>query len=153
MAICGCGLPACCCQPAAAGGIIYADLRRELNTHLAPQALFTQSSVRKPLLQAFPFPITMGEVTLHLVSQACVFIYCSCGKWVFPLLLFSFPPTATFISFPAPDCWVCAATSAFSGQARLVYLQFFEGFPSPPFGAQGARPLCYMSLLFLLLIT
>jgi hypothetical protein len=37
-------LPACCCQPAVAGGIIYADLRGELNTDLAPQALFTQSS-------------------------------------------------------------------------------------------------------------
>jgi hypothetical protein len=28
------------CQPAVAGGFIYADLRSELNTHLAPQALF-----------------------------------------------------------------------------------------------------------------
>jgi hypothetical protein len=51
--ICGCGLSACCCQPAVAGGVIYADLRGELSTHLAPQALFTQSS---PVL---------GEVTLH----------------------------------------------------------------------------------------
>jgi hypothetical protein len=32
------------CQPAVAGGVIYADLRSELSTHLAPQALFTQSS-------------------------------------------------------------------------------------------------------------
>jgi hypothetical protein len=44
VAIWGCGLPARCCQPAVAGGFIYADLRCELNTHLAPQALFTQSS-------------------------------------------------------------------------------------------------------------
>jgi hypothetical protein len=44
MAICGCGLPARCCQPAVAGGFIYADLRSELNTHLAQQVLFTQSS-------------------------------------------------------------------------------------------------------------
>jgi hypothetical protein len=29
------------CQLAVAGGFIYADLRSELNTHLAPQALFT----------------------------------------------------------------------------------------------------------------
>jgi hypothetical protein len=42
--ICGCGLPACCCQPAVAGGCLYADLRVELSTHLALQALFTQSS-------------------------------------------------------------------------------------------------------------
>jgi hypothetical protein len=34
MAICGCGLPTHCCQPAVAGGVIYADLTSELNTHL-----------------------------------------------------------------------------------------------------------------------
>jgi hypothetical protein len=45
MAICGCGLPAHCSQPAVAWGIIYADLRSELNTPLAPQAMFTQSSL------------------------------------------------------------------------------------------------------------
>jgi hypothetical protein len=92
-----------------------------------------------PLLQAFPFPSTLGEVTLHPLSQACVFIYSSCGKWVFSSLLWSFPPSATFISFPAPDCWVCAAAPAFS--SRLVYLQLHEGFPLPPFfGTQGALP-------------
>jgi hypothetical protein len=75
-AICGCGFPAHCCQPAVAGRIIYADLRGELSTNLALQALFNQSSpVHDPLLQAFPFPSTLGEVTLHLLSQACVFVY------------------------------------------------------------------------------
>jgi hypothetical protein len=99
-------LPAHCCQPAVAVGVAYADLRGELSTHLALQALFTQSSpVREPLLPAFPFPSTLGKVTLHLHSQACVFIYSSCGKWVFPPLLCSFPPTTTFTSFPAPDYW------------------------------------------------
>jgi hypothetical protein len=34
-------LPAHCCQPAVAGGVIYADLRGELCTHLAPQAFIT----------------------------------------------------------------------------------------------------------------
>jgi hypothetical protein len=81
MAICGCGLPACCCQSAVAGGVIYADLWDELSTHLAQQALFTQSSpVHEPLLQAFPFPNTLGEVTLHPLSQACMFVYSSHGK-------------------------------------------------------------------------
>jgi hypothetical protein len=56
--------------------VIYADLRSEFNTPLAPQALFTQGSpVCDLLLQAFPFPSTLGEVTLHPLSQACVFIY------------------------------------------------------------------------------
>jgi hypothetical protein len=113
MASCGCGLPARCCQPAVAGDVIYADLWGELSTHLALQALFTQSSpVHELLLQAFPFPSTLGEVTLHLLSQACVFVYSSRGKWVFSPLLWSFPPTAAFTSFPAPDCWACAAAPA-----------------------------------------
>jgi hypothetical protein len=72
--ICGCGSPARCCQPAVAGSVIYADLRGEISTHLAPQALFTQSSVRELLLHAFPFPSTLEEVTLHPFSLACVFI-------------------------------------------------------------------------------
>jgi hypothetical protein len=106
MAICGCCLPAHCCQPAVAGGVVYADLWGKLSTHLALQALFVQSSpVREPLLQTFPFPSTLEKVTLHPLSQACVFIYSSSGKWAFPPLLCSFPPTANFTSFPAPDYW------------------------------------------------
>jgi hypothetical protein len=68
-------LSARCCQPAVAEGVIYADLWGELSTHLALQALFTQSSpVCEPLLQAFPFPSTLGKVTLHPHSQAvCLF--------------------------------------------------------------------------------
>jgi hypothetical protein len=109
--ICSCGLPAHCCQPAVAGGVIYADLRCELNTHLALQALFTQSSpVHQLLLQAFPFPSTLGEVTLHPHSPACMFVYSSHGKWDFPPLLWSFPPTTAFTSFPAPDSWRCCCS-------------------------------------------
>jgi hypothetical protein len=133
-------------------------------------------------------------VTLHPLSQAGVFIYSSCGKWVFPPLLWSFPSTATFTSFPAPDCWVCAATPAFSGLAclftahmecgssslscgvflplsllqaflilvaghvlpllcfsgQLVYLQFCEGFLSPPLVLSAPHPLCYMSFFFVI---
>jgi hypothetical protein len=43
-----------------------------------------------------------------------MFIYSSCRRWVFPPLLWSFPPTNPFTSFPAPGCYVCAATPAFS---------------------------------------
>jgi hypothetical protein len=113
MAICGCGLTACCCQPAVAGGFIYIDLWGEVNLQLAPQDLFTQSSpVHELLLQAFPFPSTLGEVTLHPLSQACVFLYTSRGKWVFLPLLWNFPHTVTLTSFTAPDCWACAAAPA-----------------------------------------
>jgi hypothetical protein len=99
MAIWGCGLPARCCQSAVAGGVIYADFRNELNTPLAQQALFTQSPVRKPLLQAFPFPSTLREVTLHLLSQSCVFIYSSHGKWVFPFSCGVFLPLLLLQAF------------------------------------------------------
>jgi hypothetical protein len=99
-----------------------------------------------PLLQDFPFPSTLGEVTLHPLSQASVFIYSWHGKWAFPPLLWSFPPTATFTSFPAPGCWTCAGTPAFSGQ--LAYLQFHERFPS---ALWVPHLLCYMSFLLLLI--
>jgi hypothetical protein len=83
-----------------------------------------------PLLQAFPFPSTLGEVTLHPLSLACVFIYSSCGKWVFPLLLWSFPPTAAFTSFPAPDCWACAAAPA--GRCVCLQVMWEVGLPLSP---------------------
>jgi hypothetical protein len=130
MAVCGCGLPVCCCQPAVAGGVIYADLRSELSTHLASQALLLRVLCAMPLLQAFPFPSTLGEVKLHQLSQACVFIHSSHGKWVFPHLLWSFPPSTILTSFPTPGCWMRTPAPALSSQAQLVYLQFREGFPS-----------------------
>jgi hypothetical protein len=153
MAICSCCLPAHCCQPAVAGGFIYADLWDELSTHLAQQALFTQSfPVCDQLLQAFPFPSTLGEVTLPAFSGLCVYLQFTWEVGL-PPLLWSFPPTAAFTSFPAPSCWPCATTPAFSGQAWLVYLQFQEGFPSPSLALRAPHPVYYMSLLFLLLIT
>jgi hypothetical protein len=192
MAIWGCGSPAHCCQPVVAGGVTYAALWSELNTHPAPQVLFTQSSpghdchcyklspfqvhwgrwhcthflrpaclftvhvesgssrlscgifLPPPLLQAFPLLIA-GHVPLLLPSPAGLFIYSSRGKWVFPPLLCSFPPTATFTSFPAPGCWACAAAPAFSSQ--LVRIS-----PSPSSALRVSRPLCYVSFLLLLLI-
>jgi hypothetical protein len=154
MAICSCGSPAHCCQPAVAGGVIYADLWGEFNTHLALQALFTQSSpVRKPLLQAFPFPSTLGEVTLHPLSQASMFIYSLCGKWVFPPLLCSFLPSATLTSFPAPCCWARAPCSCplWPGPACLFTVPGRIPFPTSSV-LRASHPLYYMSLLFLLLI-
>jgi hypothetical protein len=79
-----------------------------------------------------------------------VFICSSHGKWVFPSLLWSFPPTTAFTSFPAPGSWVCATAPAFSGQAWLVYLQFCEGFPSPHFSTQGAPPSLLHVFIFLI---
>jgi hypothetical protein len=134
MAICGCGLPACCCEPSVAGDVIYADLWSELSTHLVPQALFTQCfPVHEPLLQAFPFPNTLGEMTLHPLSQACMFVYILRSKCVFPCLLWSFPPTAAFTSFPTP-CWACAAlllagVCVYRSHGRLFFPALLWSFP------------------------
>jgi hypothetical protein len=159
MSICGCGSPSRCCQPAVAGHFIYADLRSELNTHLAPQALFTQSSpAPKPLLQAFPFPSTLGEVTLHQLSQASMFIYSSRGNWAFSPLLWSFPPTAAFASFPAPDCWACAAAPAFSSWHVYLQLTWEVIFSTllwsfPPTTVLQAFPLLIAGCVLLLLLS
>jgi hypothetical protein len=127
MAICGCGLPTHCYQPAVAGGIIFADLWGELNSHLAAQTLFTQSSpVHESLLQAFPFPSTLGEVTLHPLSLACMFIYSSCGKWVFPLSCGVFLPLLLLQAFPLllAECVLLllqAGMFAYSSRGRWVF--------------------------------
>jgi hypothetical protein len=93
-----------------------------------------------PVLQAFPFPSTLGEVTLHLPSQTCVFVYSSRGKWVLPPLLWSFPPSVAFTSFPTSGCWVCAAAPAFS--SWLVV----RDFPSSSLQCSGHPALFAMCL-------
>jgi hypothetical protein len=154
MAICGCGLPACCCQPAVAGSVIYADLRGELSTHLAPQALFTQSSpVRELLLQAFPFPSTLVEVTLHLLSQASMFIYSSRGKWVLPLSCDVFLPPLllqAFLLLAAGHVLPLPSSPARSG--LFIYSSMRDS-PPPSLALRAPHLLCYVSLLLLLLIT
>jgi hypothetical protein len=90
--------------------------------------------VWEPLLQAFPFPSTLGKVTLHLHCQACVFLYSSCERWVFPALLWSFPFTATFTSFPAPDYWavlllLLAAMFVYSSNGNWVFPPVLWSFP------------------------
>jgi hypothetical protein len=76
MVICSCGLPAHCCQPAVARGFIYADLRSELSIHLAPQALFTQSSpVGDATATSFPLSKhTGGGDTAPTFSGRCVYL-------------------------------------------------------------------------------
>jgi hypothetical protein len=64
--------------------------------------------VRPPTATSFPLSKhTRGGDTAPAFSGLCVYLQFT-GKWVFPPLLWSFPPTATFTSFLAPDCWgVC----------------------------------------------
>jgi hypothetical protein len=124
--------------------------------HLALQALFTQSfPVSEPLLQAFPFPSTLGKVTVHPHSQACMFVYSSHGKWVFPPLLWIFPPSATLTSFPAPGCWLHAPAPTRASPACPACLFTVPGrIPFPQSSALSVpHPLSCVSLLFLLLIS
>jgi hypothetical protein len=155
MAICSCGLPAHCCQPAFAGGIIYVDLWGELNTHLALQALFTQSPVSETLLQAFPFPSTLEEVTPHPLSLACMLIYSSCGKWDFP------PSCGVFIPPPLSQALLLLVAGhrsllplepLWSSSACLFTVPGWIALP-PSLALLVPHPLCNVSLLFLLLIT
>jgi hypothetical protein len=94
--------------------------------------------VLPPLLQAFPFPSTMWEVATHPPSLAGLFIYSSRGKCPFPLPSGVFLPLPLLQAFSLQGFWAGTVTPAFSGW--LVYLQFCEGLPLPPFGTQGTPP-------------
>jgi hypothetical protein len=94
-------LSACCCWR------LY--LCRSLG-----QALFTQSSVHYATATSFPLSKNTGGGDTAPAFSACVFIYSSCGKCMFPPLLWTFPPSATLASFPAPGCWVLPPSPACS---------------------------------------
>jgi hypothetical protein len=154
MAICGCGLPASCCQPAVAGGIIYADLWGELSTHLAWQALFTQEFCAQATATSFHLSKhTGGGDTAPAFSGLHVYLLftwevglppLSCGVFLllplsqaFPLLVAGCMP----LFQPSP--------------ARSSSFIYSSGRDSPPpcSALRVPHPLCYVSLLFLLLIT
>jgi hypothetical protein len=107
--------------------------------------------VREPLLQAFPFPSTLGEVTLHLLSLVWVFVYSSCGKWVFPPLLWSFPPTTTFTSFPVPDCWAVllllpAGVFVHSSFGKWIFPPLLWSFPPSATPTSFPTPGCWVCI-------
>jgi hypothetical protein len=151
MAICSCCLPACCCQPAVVGGVILqisgVSLALTWPHRLSLLRVLLCGSLCYKL---FPFQAHWGEVTLHLLSLVGLFIYSSHGKCVFPPLLWSFPPTATFTSFTVPGCWVWAA---FSGPACLFTVPWGSS-PSPFLWCSGHPTLfatflcCCYCLLF-----
>jgi hypothetical protein len=84
-----------------------------------------------------------------------MFVYSSRGKWVFPPLLWSFPPSTTLTSIPAPGCWARAPTPAGASPTHPACLFTVPGrIPFPQSLALSApHPLSHVSLLFLLLIT
>jgi hypothetical protein len=128
-------LPACCSQPVA-GSVIYADLWGELAlTWPCRLCLFRVLLCGSLCYKLSPFQ-ALGKVTLPPRCQACVFIYSSCGRWVFPPLLCSFPPTATFRSFPAPAYWAVllllpATMFVYSSRGKWVFPPLLWSFPPP----------------------
>jgi hypothetical protein len=84
-----------------------------------------------------------------------MFVYSSCGKWVFPPLLWSFPPSATLTSFSAPGCWARTPSPAGASPAGPACLfTVLERIPFPQSSALSVpHPLSHVSLLFLLLIS
>jgi hypothetical protein len=135
MAICGCGSPAHCCQPAVAGGVIYADLGSELNTHLAPQALFTQISPG-PDATATSFTLskhTGGGDTAPVFSGLCVYL-----QFMWEVGLSPSPVECSSLRhfYKLSRSWLLDVCCRSCLLQRLVV----RDFPSPLFGAQGAPP-------------
>jgi hypothetical protein len=84
----------------------------------------------------------LGKVTLHTCCQACVFIYSSCGRWVFFPLLWSFPPPATFTSFPA----VWARVTGSPGALLISPFNVKWRFSALAGGVEGST-LCLFSVI------
>jgi hypothetical protein len=87
-------------------------------------------------------------VTLHRSSQTCMFIYSSCGRWVFPPLLCSSPPASAFTSFPAPDYWAVllllpAAMFVYSSRGKWVFLPLLWSFPPSATLTSFPAPGCW----------
>jgi hypothetical protein len=143
------GSPACYCQSIVAGSFIYTDLRSEFNTHLAPQALFRVHRGATATVTSFSLSKhTGGGGAAHTFSGKSVLLF----MWEvgLPPVQWSFPPTATFTSFPALGCWAGAATFAFSS-GLFIYSSVCD-FPSPTLLHSGHPALFAMCLFWLLFI-
>jgi hypothetical protein len=85
-----------------------------------------------------------------LLLPAAMFVYSSCGKWVFPPLLWSFPPSTTLTSFPllvagrAP----LLPPEALRPPSLFIYSPGKDSHPLI-FSAQGAPP-SFLRVLFVL---
>jgi hypothetical protein len=144
--ICGCGSPAPCCQPAVAGGVIYADLWGELSTYLAHRLCLLRVLLGATTTAiSFPLSKHTGKGDTAPAFSGLLFIYSSRGKWVFPPLLWSFPPTTTFTSFSAPGCW--AGALLLPSLASLFIYRSVRDCSSPPLQHSG-RPTLFAMCLF-----
>jgi hypothetical protein len=134
MAIWGCSSPAHCCQPAVAGGFIYADLRSELNTHLALRLCLLRVLLgASHCYKLSPFQAHWGK--WHCTSflrPACLFTV-HVGSESSPLSCGVFSHRYFYKLSYSWLLDVCCCSC-------LLQLACCEGFPSPPLGAQGTPP-------------
>jgi hypothetical protein len=77
-----------------------------------------------------------------------MFVYSSCGKWVFPPLLWSFPPIAIFTSFSSPDYWaelllLPATLFVYSSRGRWVFPLLLWSFPTSATLTSFPAPGCW----------
>jgi hypothetical protein len=147
MAICGCGSPARCCQPAVAGGIIYADLRVSLTLtwpcrFCLLRVLLCVSHCYK--LSSFQPHWGRWHCTcfLRLVCSFTVHM----GSWLSPLSCGVLLPLTLLQAFLLLIAG--RVLPLLPSPAQLVYLQFREGFPSPPLQCSGHPTLFAMCLFF-----
>jgi hypothetical protein len=96
-------LPACCFQPVA-GGIIYADLWGELALTWSHRLYLLRVLLCGSLCYRLSSFQALGKVTLPPHCQVCVFIYSSCGKWVFPL------SSEVFLPLPLSEAFLLLIT-------------------------------------------
>jgi hypothetical protein len=78
-----------------------------------------------------------------------VFIYSSCGRCVFPPLLWSFLPSTTFTSFPAPDYWevlllLTATMFVYSSREKWVFPPLLWNFPPSTTLTSFPAPGCWV---------
>jgi hypothetical protein len=146
MSIWGCDSPARCCQPAVAGGFIYADLRGELHTHLAQQALFTRVLLCTTAT-ATSFPLskhTGGGGSAPGFSGLHVYL-------VFTWEVTLPPPPVEFSStttYKVSCSWLLDVCRCSFISGWLVYLQFHEGLPLPPLRHSRCPTLFAMCLFY-----
>jgi hypothetical protein len=152
MAICGCGLPPHCCQPAVAGGVIYADSgvslaltwpRRLclLRVLLCVSCCYKLSPFKHTGLSS-----TLRPACLFTAHVGCGSSLLSCGVF-FPPLLWSFPPSATLTSFPAPGRWARASAPAGASLARPGLFIYSSGKDSVLLQHSG-RPILFAKCLY-----
>jgi hypothetical protein len=102
------------------------------------------------LLQAFLLLIA-GRVLLLLLAG--VFVYSSCGKWFFPPSPVEFSPSASLTAFPLLVAGHASLLLPSPASPSLFIYSFGRDSPPTPSALGAPHPLCYMSLLFLSLIT